>query len=122
MINLIQKTIFSTIGTQMQKVRKEREFHSFMTKVKESPVLFLQVVSIPAIIHHVFFKWLITIGPILYFLAGVAFTIAFQLYCLLIFLNVPSESHVQHERYFTTDKDVQDLMQTKKELQPDVNR
>jgi hypothetical protein len=63
---------------------------------------------IPPLIHHIFFRWLITIQPILFFLAGCAFTLALQAYLFLLALNISPNSSAK--RYYTTDEDVMEAI------------
>jgi hypothetical protein len=70
----------------------------------------MQVWAVPAILHWVFFKWLVTIGPISYFFAGILFTLAFQAYLLLMLLHVPEVRNMHTRRWFTSDEDIKEKM------------
>lgn len=62
--------------------------------------------SLPAIFQHIFFQWLVKFGPICYFVSGMLFAYALEVYLLLIFLSIPVEKQVQYQRYFVTDLEI----------------
>lgn len=102
----LQATILQTLGLQLQRNRKDQQFRHIFKRIASSPLLFMQIWCIPPIIHHIFFKWLVKIGPILYFIAGIVFTLTIEIYGLLVLLNVPSVKTMHNRRFYTTDEDV----------------
>ena len=79
-----------------------------------NPVLFMQLWCIPAILHHFIFNWLATIGPILYFFAGIIFCLLAQGYIALLFLHVEMDDSDATKRYYSTDASIKDNMMRKR--------
>ena len=77
-----------------------------IVKIKESPILFIKLWCIPAILHHIVFRVLIKIGPILYFFGGIFFTFALLIYLLLIAFNVPLSEYRQQWHHLHPPKDM----------------
>jgi hypothetical protein len=102
----IFKTIFKSTGKSASRVNTEQRWEQIQTEVLSNPVLFMQIWSIPGIIHHVIFNWLVTIGPILYFFAGIIFTFAAAIYICLLFLHVPMNDGDASKRHYSTDAQI----------------
>ena len=102
-------------------INKLEKFRQFQAKVLSSPILFMELWLVPPICHHIIFNWLRTIGPILYFFAGIAFTLAAQLYACIVILSVPHSQYNSSRRFYTTDDEVRENMAKKRQNEFKIN-
>ena len=112
MLTSLLKSIMATAGRGISTINKLEKFKQFQIKVLASPLLFMQIWSVPPILHHIIFNWLVTIGPILYFFAGIIFTIVAQIYTCIIILSVPHGKMLKGRRFFTTDEQIRRNMRS----------
>lgn len=96
---IIQKTIFSAIGQQIGRKRIQKYYDRICDRIIRSPLLFIQLWLLPGLLHHLVFKVLIRVGPIVYFCLGVVCTLLLEIYLTLLVLSANENDYREHTRH-----------------------
>lgn len=98
---IVQSTLLGALAKGIGRLdRKDRNIDRLTTKVIKSPFLFMSLWLIPGVIHHVIFNYLIKIGPIMYFTAGVLFTLALEVYLILLLLDANENEYRDYTKSY----------------------
>ena len=79
--------------------RKDRYWDRLLTNIVKNPVIFMGLLVVPGLIHHILFKYLYRIWPILYFCSGIFFALALELYLVLLLLHANEEEYKDYTEY-----------------------
>ena len=97
---IVQSTLVSALAKGIGNLnRKDRYWDRLFGKVIKNPMIFMGLLVVPGLIHHIIFKYLNRIWPILYFCSGMFFTLALELYLILLLLHANEQEYKDYTEY-----------------------